>query len=324
MTFRKLAKLASVSPATVSKVMSGSSEISAETAERVLRIAQENGMDVTRRKTLRVDPEQVRVLVLVPELSSIFYAQMATDVCEQLTAAGVEHAIRICGFDRGQTRSAVQEILKDGIYHGILSIARFTPSPDTLIPITVFGEETDSCDSVTIDFKSGMNDAIRHLKDLGHREIGMISEQLTNYKLQIFRDCMEQNDLPVREEFVWVSSKRFENIGYEAVQSMLDRGSLPTALITAYDEIALGAIHALQAAGVRVPEDISVVGINDIPFSAYSSIPLTTLQGYPRETIETAIQLLLRKIQNHNQGLCQHIRVKSRLILRKTTAPARK
>lgn len=323
MTFRKLAELAGVSPATVSKALSGSSEISTETADRIFRIAAENGMDIVKRKTLHINPDTVRVAVLVPELISIFYAQIVTDLCAGLTAAGIEHSIRICGFDDTQIQCMVDTIVQEEIFDGILSLIGFTADPNTPIPIMIFGAEGPYCDSISVDIESGMNEAIRHLKALGHTEIGMISERYTGAKLRAFQNSMVINDLTVNNDFIWISNKRFEAIGYEAVQSMLSNRRLPTALIAAYDEIALGAIHALQAHGIRIPEDISVIGINDIPFSAYSSTPLTTLQSYLRQTCETALKVLIEKIQNGNEGMRQHIKVKSRLIVRETTAPVR-
>lgn len=103
---------------------------------------------------------------------------------------------------------------------------------------------------------------------------------------------------------------------------MLGSGSMPTAVICAYDEIALGLIHSLSERGVCVPRDISIVGINDIPMAAYSSVPLTTVRFFEREQGRIAVELLYDKMFEKSR-IIQHIRIDHELMIRRSTDKVR-
>ena len=94
----------------------------------------------------------------------------------------------------------------------------------------------------------------------------------------------------------------------------------PTALLAAYDEVALGAIHTFTRSGIRVPEDISIIGINDIPSASYASVPLTTIRTYAAEINSLGVKLLLDRIKDPERHIPQQVLVRCELIIRDTTA----
>lgn len=323
MKYLELARLAGVSVSTVSKVLSGSSEISRETAERVMRVAAEHGVLLTKGRSVKINPDELRAAVLVPELTSIYYSSLVSQLCQALEQAGVTPYIRVCGFSAERSAGVLEMLGRERIMDGVVSLCDIS-APTVPLPTVVFNATAgDGIDCIRGDTLSGMNEAVRHLKALGHTAITFIGETHTALKQACFMQAMELNDLPLGEQSVRVIDKRFEEIGYAAAETMLAKGKLPTAVIAAYDEVALGAIHTFTAGGVRVPEELSVIGINDIPFSHYSSVPLTTIQTYTPETVDAVVALLLGRIKGENHGPIQHIAIKDRLVVRETTAPAR-
>lgn len=321
-TYRKIAQLAEVSPSTVSKALSGSSEISRETTERILKIAEAHGV---RRSNYHKSHSNYRVAILIPEIISVYYSKLGTEMINELRKYCIEPYIHICGFDDESFCRVVNMLCEEKLADGILSLCTsdFTSMSD--IPIVGFGMSNGypRFDTVCSDIQSGIYEALEYLTSLGHTSIGFISEKHTDAKLRYFKSAMSRLGLPVREEYLYISRKRFAEIGCEAAEYYMKLTSPPTALVAAYDEVALGAIHTFRKNGISVPEDISVIGINDIPVSSYSSVPLTTIRTFSNELIERAVKLLLDRIKAPERHIVQHIMIKCELIVRDTTAKAK-
>ena len=326
MTYKKIAQLAGVSPSTVSKVMSGSTEISHETADRIRRIMKEYGCSTAKYyKSKNSGLDRIRIAVLVPEIISVHYAQQVSDIVRILDDKNIICNIYLTGFDEKKTLAMIWQLSDEGMTDGILTITGIKSDAALPLPIVSFLScECVSQDYVEIDYKQGISDALQYLMDLGHRTIGFIGEQNTKYKQKMFFDAARDLQLSVNDAHVFLSSRRFEQIGREAAAYFLENGVEPTAFITAYDEIALGAIQAFSQAGLRVPEDVSFIGMNDVPFAEYASVPLTTIQTFKEEICHIAIRILLDKIMNPDSHATQHVLVKCQLIKRDTVCRTRR
>lgn len=317
MTYRKIAELAGVSPSTVSKALSGSQEISRETALRIQKIAEENG--VVRPK-YRKNRNITRIAVIVPEIVSIFYSTIVTAITEELRKSGIEPGIYISGFEPSKFRKIIDFITDEDLADGIIALSsEFTGKSVTLPMVALTSESPDlHCDTVYPDIRGGICDALEYLVYLGHRNIGFISEKFTSSKLDYFLCAAKSINLPVDESSIYISDKRFEMVGIEGAEYFIRKKKRPTAIITAYDEVALGAIHTFTENGIRIPEDISIVGINDIPVSAVAGIPLTTISTFSTEIISIAVKMLTDHINNPEKHITQHISVRCKLIHRNT------
>lgn len=326
MTYRKLAKLAGVSPSTVYKVFSGSSEISRETAERIRQIAKEYGFTPIRYyKGGKNDLVKTRVAILVPEIISVYYSQIVTSMAQILGEYGIRPNIYLTGFIPKECGTIIQMLADEGLTDGILSLSASEINEAPIIPIVQLFSEYESkyLDSVGNDIQDGFMEAMEYLKSLGHQSVGFIGEKNTTRKLQYFQESAAALGLTADPSHIFISDKRFEKIGFEGADYFLKQDNLPTAILTAYDEVALGAMQVFTQSGVRIPEDISIIGINDIPFSSYTSIPLTTIQTYKEDIYRIAIQILLDKIRNPEKHVIQHIEVQCGLVKRNTTGPAK-
>ena len=319
MTYRKIAQLAGVSPSTVSKALSGSSEISAETSERIRKIAEENGAD---RPKYRKDRSSTRIAVIVPEIISLYYSQLVSGVIGELLLSGIEAYIYICGFTDERYREIIDILIDEGLTDGIISLAENKYPHKISIPMVGLCDASRASyyDVIGADMQTGIYEAIEHLVSLGHRKIGFISETNTMLKLKYFNSAAAQLEIPIDPQHIFVSDKRFEQIGREAAEYYMKLQNRPTALIAAYDEVALGAIHTFAIGNISVPGDISMIGMNDIPAASYAATPLTTIRTFNSEIIRLGVKLLLDNIRDPEKHMTQSVLVRCELIIRSTTA----
>ena len=164
--------------------------------------------------------------------------------------------------------------------------------------------------------------AVGYLWELGHRKIGFIGERNTLYKLRFFREAMTACGGEAEEEMIFTSASRFERIGHEGVSALHIRASMPTALVTAYDEVAFGAIQELRNLGYRVPHDVSVIGCNDVPHAVYHDPPLTTIRFDTAARDREAVRLILEAIAGEYTG-AREVMLPAELIVRESCGAPR-
>ena len=280
MTYRKIAELAGVSLSTVSKALSGSSEISNETAERIRAIAAEYRI---MRPKYNKNRGNLRVAIIVPEIISLFYSQKVTDVMNELEAHSITPTVYVSGFGQEKCVKIMDTIIGEGSADGMISLASAIYPKHTELPI-VFTSESGhpmvNASVVSVDMGTAIYEALEYLTRLGHTRIAYAGELYTQSKETYFLNAAGRLKLSVPEEYRFTSNKRFEAIGYEAAAHFLSLDDPPTAVLCAYDEVAMGMIHTYRSSGVSVPDDVSLIGINDIAFASYSEPPLTTIRTF--------------------------------------------
>lgn len=331
MSNKRIAELAHVSTATVSKVFSGNDRISAETTAHVLRVAEENGLLPPRFKKNSLAKKTLRVAILVPEIISVYYAGIISAATKILDDAGIYSEIHITGFDT-ENIVRIQSVLQsDGLTDGILLVEVTHRNPDITVPVVCLDDDQipfPDTFRIVIDSVGYMKQCIRHLTELGHDRIGFIGETKTHKRLDFFRTTAEQIQFPVREEDIFVSTCRFEEAGRDAARHFLERQKkvpgyvMPGAFLCAYDEVALGLISALTAAGVRVPEDVSVIGVNNIPAAQYGTVPLTTVDTFTDAQVSLCIHILRERMTQKMYETPPKMTIEGKLIVRNSTARA--
>ena len=192
------------------------------------------------------------------------------------------------------------------------------------VPVVVFGEEkTAYADTVNMDSQIGFNEAVSLLKGYEHKKIGFIGEKLTELKLNRFLTAMESNGLEVDNDLIYVSSSRFEEAGFEGAERLLSGDKKPTAVVCAYDNIALGAIAYAEKQGLKVPKDLSVIGCDNMQISSYAKISLSTIDLNIEEACITAVDLLFNKISKSGYCINKSVSISSSCIDRKTVTRAK-
>lgn len=321
MTYKKIAELAHVSVSTVSKVLSGSSEISDELSEKIRRIAMEGGYfkEKNKRKREYSNNRALLIAVVVPEIVSVNYSAIVTCLKKAIESRGGRIAVYMYDFDMKKLNSTVEMIIIKENADGIILFSSPSLSVKPNIPIVCIGGiSSERYDSVGVSVEAIMNDAVEFLKNLGHTKIGFVGETNTFTKHKAFKNAIDNSKLTYFDKYSYIIRGRFEEIGIEAAKKMISDKDMPTAVICAYDEVALGMIYELDKNGVSVPDDISVMGINNIPSSEYVKIPLTTVVAMNEEQYISAVEILFDKIINETSSV-KHITMDHKIIERKST-----
>lgn len=320
MTHREIAKLANVSVSTVSKALSDSKEVNSETAEKIKRIALEVGYfkEKSKRKIEYKKGKHPVIAVLCPEIISIAYSIMVTWIKEFVEQRGGRISVYIYDFSDDKMSRGIDSIILSDEADGMVVIGgKINGMPD--LPMVYIGEtEDDRFDRVFNDSDAVMNTAVEYLTKLGHRKIGYVGEMLTLDQLTEFRAALEKYNVPFCSDWCYIIHKRFEEIGYEAAENFAAQDNRPTALVCAYDEVALAMVYRLEKLGISVPADVSVIGKNDIPFAAYSAKPLTTIRLNYEKKCRICVDMLFDRIYG-NDGAARNIEIKHELVVRETT-----
>lgn len=317
MSLKELAKKANVSIATVSKAFSGSSDISEKTRQHVFDTAKSMGIF---EKYYKERSSKIVIAIICPEICSEFYSDIIENINKSAEKYGAMTVVSISGFDGKR----VNELFKyhayiqkaDGII--VLSGADDIINPDKF-PVIAFGSSFDTTDkdSITVDTQDAVLSAVKYLSENGHSRIAFIGEKNTYKTFEEFKAAMTMLGLNTDDDLIYNGDERFEDAGFAGMNRMFGSGHIPTAVFAAYDYIAIGAIKCINAHGLKVPDDISVIGSDDTYLAAQMNIPLTSIAKTP-DGYDKAIEMLLRKINNKYVSFKAGKPYKARLIKRKS------
>jgi LacI family transcriptional regulator len=179
---------------------------------------------------------------------------------------------------------------------------------------------------VSIDYGNGIRQAVEHVVELGHRNIGFITGPLDLHsartRRQAFVDGLRHHRITLDRKLVREGTHTAEG-GEKAMKEILKLSRIPTAVVCSNDWTAIGALHAIHASGLRVPEDVSLVGFDDIPLTSYTTPTLTTIRMSAKDVGATAFQALFSLIgEEHLEG--DVYQVPTRLVVRESTAKPRR
>ena len=338
-TISDVAHKAGVSTGTVSAVLNERPTVRDETRKRVLRTIDQLGYQPSasaRRLGSRggqsLSPPCVGIVV--KEIDNPFYAEVVKGASTELDARG--YVPFICTSDGDfRKEGLVIESLRGRDVQGVvvapvldahadlshLFLLQRSGFPFVLLE-TVLGLKTNV---VSVDNVAASQEAARHLIGLGHQQIAHFAgPEYTRHSLDRrrgFEKAFSQSSVPLTEDAVVSVGARFED-GYEAGMRYFNgRGSIrPTAVTCFNDLVALGLIRALTELGLRVPEDVSVVGFDDVPAATQTSHPLTTIRVPKREMGKRAVEVILQRLDDPG-GEMQVVTLDAELMVRKTTGP---
>jgi len=327
-TIRDIAKLAGVSSVTVSRVLNRDSSLSVsdETRQRIISIAEELDYKTPRNRKAQESREERGDLSNIKIGIVIFLTEHQEEVDAYFLSIrhGIEKECLALGINstniiRKSMHSNPEMTFGDE--DGLIFIDRsfdFTVEHAKQVKNVVFidySPDVESFDSVVIDFERVTRLVLDHLLALGHTKIGYIGGFRTYGKDQReyqFERLMKEKGL-YNPENVFVGGWETPE-GYRLMIEAIAKGDLPTAFFMASDSLAIGAIHALKEAGMRVPEDVAIVGFNDIDIAKFMSPPLTTIRVQPEMMGRMAVKLLVDQIKGREIPV--QVTVPSQLIVR--------
>ena len=188
-----------------------------------------------------------------------------------------------------------------------------------------WGGQCDFANVINDNVRTGAHLATRYLVAQGHQELvcitGQLHKQTTQLRLDGVRDALAEAGLTLAEENILEGDYEMQS-GFDAMQRILTRDQLPTAVFAFDDPMAIGAICAATQAGYRVPEDISVVGYDDVEMARFASPPLTTIRHPKSELGQLAVELLISRIRNKELSV-EALDIQPELVIRHSVAAPR-
>ncbi|MFN3766013.1 MAG: LacI family DNA-binding transcriptional regulator [Aliihoeflea sp.] len=333
-----VAVAAGVSTATVSRVLSAPDRVSADTRALVLKAIEETGYRVNHAARNLRRRQAGGIVVLVPNLANPFFSQILSGITFAMATSG--HNVLIADTRQGpNAEHRILDYLHNNRADGLIVLDANLPedvlsagdTPNHHPPIVFACEwlDADPRPTVTIDNEAGARLAIRHLADLGHVRIGHLmgpsDNILTITRARGARAALAELGLAIRDD--WFLDGDFSLAsGAAAARAWLALDDRPTAVFCASDAMACGFIGELHHKGVRVPDEVSVVGFDDIEIAAHFVPSLTTI-AQPRTLIgETAARKLLALIaQGRERGSATDASevLPVQLVARESSAPPR-
>ncbi|MGJ7096395.1 LacI family DNA-binding transcriptional regulator [Vibrio hannami] len=305
-TIKDVSECAGVSQATVSRVVNGTSRVSHDKKLKVERAIKKLGYRPNSIAQALASSRTGSIGVVVPELGGMFYSDMLQGIEDQLRRFGYHLVVTAGDNDEEGQKQAIDFLVSRRVDALILHTQHV--SDDYLIELSKTGlpiafvnrlvpELPDSC--INLDNELGALMATRHLIDKGHKSIACITGPLykadARARLQGYRVALEEAGIEFRELLV-VESGFTEDTGRAAMQKLLARNCKFTAVFACNDDMAFGAFEEMKKAQVSVPDDVSLIGFDNVPFARYLTPALTTVDFPIEQMSKEAVQLVLQKL----------------------------
>jgi DNA-binding LacI/PurR family transcriptional regulator len=327
-TIYDVARLAGVSTATVSRALNGTGQIAPSTRATIEAAVEQLGYRPNTIARSLVTKSTQTIALLLPDITNPFYAALVSGI--QQTALAHGSTMLLCTTESDAEREEhylrvlrskqVDGALVDGLVLPSDRIARFV---DDGFPIVCLDRDIDSrsIPVVQVDNRLGGRIATDHLIELGHSRIAHVTGAgelgISDERLAGYRDALTAAGLPLN--FQLVEEGRFtDDGGHDAARNLLQRDPELTAIFAANDLSALGVLNAVAEAGKRVPDDVSVVGFDDLHLSAYTSPPLTTIRQPAVEIATLATEILIGLTRGRGVEEMRHL-LEPELVVRDST-----
>jgi len=324
-SIKQIGQITGFSPATVSNALNHKKGVNSETSEKILKAAKEMGYQ-TEKAITKIKFVTYRKNGLIIDDSLIFPA-MIEGVERQAKELGYETIFSHLNYSDETFKARLTEVLED--VNSLVILLGTEMLEEDYVPFKEFEGrivlldgwcEEGSFDSVLINNTDAACKAVRYLVEKGHKEIGYLRG---DYRINAFRyrehgyhRILREQDLDVLPEYAVTIGTQIET-AYEDMKKHLNgTPKLPTAFFADNDVIALGALRALQEKGIRIPDQISIVGFDDVKFGSISMPGLTTIHVYKQEMGEIAVRRVLDPIHYKNGDVRTKIQVCTQFVER--------
>jgi DNA-binding LacI/PurR family transcriptional regulator len=332
-TLQELAKAAGCSISTVSRALNDSDHrVNAVTKQRILALADQLGYrpNMTARG-LKMD-RTFTIGLVVYNIASAFTPVLIRGIQEYLKQRDYFSIIISTDWDPDLESEAVHQLISRSI-DGIIFVESWRDESNNTLDLAnkpyvyvyrLFDGKYSN--SVIIDDRYGARLAVEHLVKLGHRRIAFINGPhgwaASKERLAGYQDVLAQYEIPYDSSLIEDGTWEVQS-GYQAAEKFIVRADRPTAIFAANDFMALGAIYAVQDAGLNVPKNIAVVGYDDREFTSFSKPTITTVCPPSFEMGQMAAQLMLNRLENQVE-IENPVRVQGKLIIRESCGTEQK
>lgn len=333
MNLEDIAKKSGVSRSTVSRVVNNDPDVNAKTRQRVLAVIEQEGYQPNLAARALVTRRSQIIGIAVPQTINVFfgdnsyYPMLLQGIGETLNRA--EYAMLLWLSEYHEKRDAfAKRATRHRQYDGLIITSVINNDPlfeyllkhkhrFVMVETPPYG--ADEANYVTVDNLGAAVEATNHLIGLGRRRIGHISGQIiirdAADRLSGYRLALLQAGIPIQEELIQLA--KFDSMsGYKAMKRLLPHK--PDAVFCGGDVIAMGALRAIHEAGLRVPDDVAVVGFDDLDVATQLNPPLTTIRHHVQIVGSTAAQLLIDQIEGRLEHPYQVV-LPTELVIREST-----
>jgi LacI family transcriptional regulator len=329
-TIYDVAREAGVSMATVSRVVNNNPNVKPQTRKKVFEAIERLGYRPNAVARGLASKKTTTVGVVIPDISNAIFAEVARGIED--IANMYRYNIILCNADKKKEKeiSVINTLLEkqvDGLLFmgGTVTNEHLVAFRSSSVPIVLCAttDDNNSIPAVDIDHEKAAFDAVNLLIQEGHRNIGMISGTLQDpangyARFQGYKRALQEANIPIIDEHIRVGNYRYES-GVEAMKYFINLADKPTAIFAATDEMAIGAIHAIQDANLKVPEDISVISVDNSRMASMVR-PLLTTVAQPMYDIGAVSMRLLTKLMNKENVEITKIVLPHEIIIRKSVA----
>lgn len=329
-TIKDVAQVAGVSPSTVSRALNDSPLVREETKARIRQIAAALGYERNELARGLVKGSSGVLGLLVPDITNPFFAEITKGVEEVAHQRGF--GVVLCTTEGEPAREeAYLRVLRRKRVDGLIiaSVTLDDPYLQELqrfqIPFVLVSRLAEKAEApyVVVDDRKGGRLAVEHLVDLGHKNVGFIGGPANVHssrdRMEAYRAVLEERDLPFRRKWA-VFASFTQQAGFTVGKRILSQKDRPTAIFAANDLIALGVMQAVEALGLQIPEDLSLVGYNNIAYAALPRIQLTTVAQPMKRMGKIAAKFVLDVLEGKRETPLS-LRLAPTLVIRRTTAP---
>jgi LacI family transcriptional regulator len=334
-TIRDVARLADVHPGTVSRALNPQTRglVNNATAERVLAAADELGYRPNSMARGLKTSRSLTIGVLIPDLTNPLFPPIVRGIDDRLTIDGYTPLLVNTGSDPERERASIEAMLARQVDGFIAATAQLDVEPlavaaDRGLPVVLVNRtfEDGSMSACTVDDRRGSELAVEHMVALGHERIGYVAgpqNVSTGHRRYLgFRQAMEAAGLAVPTERVSYSGAFTEEAGARACAEVLAADPAVTAIITANDRLAIGCYDTLLELGRSCPDDVSIIGFNDMMFIDRLRPPLSSVRVPQLELGYAAADLLLEHLSDESTP-AREVMLEPTLVVRRSTAPPR-
>lgn len=326
-TIYDVAKKVGVSTATVSRALSNSGYVRKDLKEQIQQVARE--MDYQPNSLARglVTKESYILGLIMPDISNPFFPAVARGIEDVANENG--YNVLLCNTD-GSSRKETDyiNVLRSRQADGVIfTTSQVNPKNakmliDAGIPVVLADRRMSiACDSVVAENVTGAYRAVRHLLDIGHTRIGVIAGPMgvatSEERIEGYRKALLESGIAVQDALICEGNYR-QHSGYECVGKLLELPDPPTAVFACNDLMAVGALSALEDRGLRVPDDVAVVGYDDITVASVTRPRLTTVAQPKYEMGAVACKMLIERLKNPDKPY-QSIVLDPQLVIRESS-----
>lgn len=321
-TIQDVAKTAGVSVSTVSRVLNGKVDVASETQDRILSVIEDLGYTTNLAARSMRSQKKNLVGLIMPDIAYPFAIEVMKGVNRAIAESDFDLLVYTTGDVRKSGRAFHEQkyvsLLTNSISDGVILVAPVAGEFNVDAPIVSIDPlvSNPNYSSVHATNYQGAMDAMEYLLGLGHRRIGYISgrEELesSNRRLMGYRAALEKAGIPIDESLI-ASGDYTTETGASGARKLLGLENPPTAIFSSNDQMAMGVFQVAEEMGIRIPEDLSVVGFDNITESKYMG--LTTVDQFISEMGYVATHMLLKLINNEKLESDTY-RMQTRLIVR--------